>query len=38
MIQTYFLEKYPIQSNAYTVSRTEKWAFRKEQLIIRDNR
>jgi hypothetical protein len=31
MIQTYYLEKYPIQSNAYTVSRSETWTFRKDQ-------
>ena len=34
MFQTYFLEKYPIQSNAYTVSRSE-YRNPKEQFIIR---
>lgn len=33
MYQIYFLEKYPTQSNAYAVSRTEKWTFRKEQCF-----
>jgi hypothetical protein len=33
MFQTYFLEKYPIQSNAYTVSRSETWSFRKDRLF-----
>lgn len=33
MYQTYFLEKYPLQSNAYTVSRSEKWVFRKEKCF-----
>lgn len=31
MFQTYFLEKYPIQSNAYTVSRSETWKFTKDK-------
>jgi len=33
MFQTYYLEKYPIQSNAYSVSRSENWSFRKEKLF-----
>jgi hypothetical protein len=33
MHKIYFLEKYPTQSNAYTISRTEKWTFRNEKCF-----
>ena len=31
MIQVYYLEKYPITSNAYSISRTEEWNFIKDK-------
>jgi hypothetical protein len=31
MFQVYYLEKYPITSNAFTISRTEQWEFAKDK-------
>jgi hypothetical protein len=31
MFQVYYLEKYPITTNAFSVSRTEQWEFKKDK-------
>ena len=31
MIQVYYLEKYPITTNAYSISRSEQWEFKKDK-------
>ena len=33
MTQVYYLEKYPITSNAYTISRSEQWEFIKDRIF-----
>jgi hypothetical protein len=31
MFQVYYLEKYPITTNAFSISRTEQWEFTKDK-------
>lgn len=33
MFQVYYLEKYPITSNAFTISRSEQWEFSKNKCF-----